>query len=219
MFDPRWIFFAELPDFREEGMILDDCSVMVIKFMKKNGGNIIFFSLVLIILFVPAAKAMVLEGLMKVGLFSPKIEHVDPISTDLSGITFSSEKGEVVDLGALRGKVILINFWATWCPPCRAEMPGLSKLYNQFKNDKDIVFLFVDADGDLTKSAKFMARHEYDLPLFKPASDIPTKIFESTLPTTVIFDKQGRLSYRHEGMADYSDQKFVDFLNKLKALN
>ncbi|MET4081154.1 thiol-disulfide isomerase/thioredoxin [Pedobacter sp. UYP30] len=192
---------------------------MVFKFLKKNGLTIVFFSFVLIVLFVPSAKALMLQGLMKTGLFAPKIAQTALVSTDLAGITFSNEKGQLLDLGDLKGKVILLNFWATWCPPCRAEMPGLSKLYKQFEKDKNVVFIFADADGDLNKSAKFMRRNRYDLPIYKLESDIPTKVFERTLPTTVIFDKQGRLSFRHEGMADYSDAKFVDFLNKLKGLN
>lgn len=162
---------------------------------------------------------MVLEGLLKIGLFSPKIEQIDEVSTGLSGITFSDERGQLVDLGDLKGKVIFLNFWATWCPPCRAEMPGLNELYNQFKNDANVVFIFADADGNLEKSKKFMTRHNYSLPVYKIESNMPSKIFENTLPTTVIFDKQGRLSFKHEGMADYSDHKMVDFLNKLKGLN
>lgn len=192
---------------------------MILKFLKKNGSTAFIFLLLLILLFVPDAKAMLMQGLMKVGLFSPKIEQTEKTVTDLSGIVFSNGQGERVDLGNLTGKVIFINFWATWCPPCRAEMPGLSNLYQKFKNDKEVVFLFVDADGDLKKSAKYMQKNNYTMPIFKTESNIPSKIFESTLPTTVIFDKLGRLSFKHEGMADYSEQKFVDFLNKLKELN
>lgn len=199
--------------------MIDICH-MVLKFFKKNWQNLIFFSFILIILFVPQAKALVLQGLMKAGLFSPKLELTEsPPTSDLSGITFSNSKGQLLHLSDLKGKVILINFWATWCPPCRAEMPGLNTLYNTFKDDKDIVFIFADADGDLAKSAKFMQRHNYNLPLYKIESNLPTQIFESTLPTTVIFDKQGRLSFKHEGMTDYADKKFIDFLNKLKGLN
>ncbi|MGY3054442.1 thiol-disulfide isomerase/thioredoxin [Pedobacter sp. UYEF25] len=192
---------------------------MAIKFLKKNVSTLVFCSLLLIILMVPQAKATLLQGLMKVGLFSPRIEQVEMTATDLSGITFNNSKGELIDLGDLKGKVILINFWATWCPPCRAEMPGLNTLYQKFKKDKGIVFIFVDADGDLERSTKFLKRHNYDLPIYKMVSNVPTKIFESSLPTTVIFDKQGRLSFKHEGLADYGDSKISDFLNKLKELN
>lgn len=192
---------------------------MMLVFLKKNGFTFLIVLFLLIMLFAPDAKALMMQGLMKIGLFSPKIEQADVSSTDLSGIKFSDINGNEVDLGNLHGKVILINFWATWCPPCRAEMPGLNKLYKQFKNDKNFVFIFADADGDLNKSAKFMEKHNYDMPIYKIASNVPTKIFESTLPTTVIFDKQGRLSFKHEGLADYSDKKISDFLNKLKGLD
>jgi predicted transcriptional regulator len=92
-------------------------------------------------------------------------------------------------------------------------------LYAQFKDDKNIVFIFADADGDFAKSGKFMSDRKYAMPVYKVESEIPEQIFAGTLPTTVIFDKQGRLSFRHEGVANYADQKIVDFLNKLKSSN
>ncbi|MCZ4243441.1 TlpA family protein disulfide reductase [Pedobacter punctiformis] len=188
------------------------------KFIKKNIFNTLIIVLLLVIIFVPDAKALLIQGLMKVGFYSPKIEETKKSAGNLNGIRFKNTKGEVVDLGDLKGKVIFLNFWATWCPPCRAEMPSINKLYSQFKDDKNVVFLFADADGDLAKSSKFMLDRKYELPVYKIESDIPKQIFESSLPTTVIFDKQGRLSFRHEGVADYSNKKFVDFLNKLKGM-
>ena len=189
---------------------------MFLSFLKKNGLTIAIFSFLLMLLFVPDAKALVWRGLMKVGLFSPKIEPVKDTKADLSGIVFRDRKGLLVNLGELKGKVIFINFWATWCPPCRAEMPGLNRLYNKFKNDKNVVFIFADAGGDLLKSTKFLARKNYNLPLYKIETTMPSSIFERTLPTTVIFDKQGRLSFHHEGLADYADKKIEDFIEKLR---
>ncbi|GGE69376.1 thiol-disulfide isomerase/thioredoxin [Pedobacter psychrotolerans] len=187
------------------------------KLIKKNILNILFLTLLLAIVLVPDAKAFFIRGLMTIGFYKPDLEHPISTSSNLEGIKFKDIKGNVIDLGDLKGKVIFINFWATWCPPCRAEMPSLHKLYAQFKNDKNVVFIFVDADDDLKKSAKFMADRQYGLPLYGFASEIPKQIFESALPTTVIFDRQGRLSFRHEGIANYNDQKFVDFINKLKS--
>ncbi|WP_316802653.1 TlpA disulfide reductase family protein [Pedobacter nototheniae] len=185
------------------------------KLIKKHIINILFIILFLVIIFVPDAKAMLIQGLIKVGFYSPKIEETKVGVSNLNGIQFKNVKGEVVDLGDLKGKVIFLNFWATWCPPCRAEMPSLNKLYNQFKDNKNVVFIFADADGNLAKSSEFMLNRKFEMPVYKIESEIPTQIFESALPTTVIFDKQGRLSFRHEGIADYSNKKFVDFLNKL----
>lgn len=95
-------------------------------------------------------------------------------------------------------------------------MPSLNKLYLQFKDDDNVVFIFADADGELSKSGKFMTSRNYLMPVYKVESNIPESIFAGSLPTTIIFDKQGRLSFRHEGMANYADQKIVDFIKKLK---
>lgn len=156
---------------------------------------------------------------MGIGFYTPKIEMPNNASTTLSGIQFKDIKGKLVDLGDLKGKVIFLNFWATWCPPCRAEMPSINKLYTQFKDDKNIIFIFADADGDFAKSGKFMTSRKYEMPVYKIASNIPEQIFKGALPTTVIFDKLGRLSFKHEGVANYADKKIVDFLNKLKSTN
>lgn len=186
------------------------------KFIRKNIFNILFATLLLLIVFVPDTKALLIKGLMEIGFYSPSVNQPTKTVMDLSGIKFQDMNGKIVDLGDLKGKVIFLNFWATWCPPCRAEMPSISKLFNQFKNDKNIVFIFADADGDLSKSVKFMTNRKYEMPVFKVISSIPEQVFSGALPTTVIFDKQGRLSFRHEGIANYADKKIIDFLNKLK---
>lgn len=188
------------------------------KFFKKNIFNVLFAALLLVIVFVPDAKALLLKGLMQIGFYQPNVSKKEEVqSTHLKGIKFKNIKGELVDLGDLKGKIIFLNFWTTWCPPCRAEMPSLNKLYQSFKTDKDIVFIFADADGELAKSTVFLHERKYELPVYRVESQIPDQIFKGSLPTTVIFDKQGRLSFHHEGIANYADQKFIDFLKKLKA--
>lgn len=188
-----------------------------LKFLKKNIVNTILLVLFAVLFFVPDAKAFVLKGFINIGLFSPDIKEEKTVVPDLDGIKFKNAKGEIVDLGELKGKVVFLNFWATWCPPCRAEMPSINKLYTQFKDDADVVFIFVDGDGDLPKAGAFMEARNYQMPVFKAESNVPNQIFSGSLPTTVIFDKQGRISLKHEGMADYSSKKIIDFLMKLKA--
>lgn len=194
-----------------------DCYTL--KFIRKNIVNATFVVLLLVIILVPDAKAFLIKGLMEIGFFKPKIETPVASGMNLSGIRFKDAKGNTIDLGDLKGKVIFLNFWATWCRPCRAEMPSVNKLYKQFKADQNIVFIFADADGDLAKSTRFMTDRKYELPVYKVESDVPEQIFSGSLPTTVIFDKQGRLALHHEGAADYADKKIVDFLNKLSRSN
>jgi thiol-disulfide isomerase/thioredoxin len=187
----------------------------------KNLTNTGLVVMLLILAFVPPAKALVLEGLMKVGFFQPDIENSTPAKEtgNLGGIRFKDKTGKIVDLGELRGKVIFLNFWATWCPPCLAEMSGVNKLYEQFKGDDQVIFLLADADGDLMKSQQFMDRKHYQLPVYIAASAIPYQLFKGSLPTTIVFDKRGRISYQESGAADYGNVNFIRFINKLKSMN
>lgn len=193
-------------------------------FDKKNLINALVIGVFLVLMFVPAAKALVIRGLMEIGLFSPGVEEVKPSAgttevKDLSGIKFKDLSGRTIDLGDLKGKVVFLNFWATWCPPCLAEMPAVNKLYEQFKADKNVVFILVDADSDLPKAQKYMDKKGYHLPVYAVASDIPDTIFKGSLPTTLVFDKFGRISYHEVGAANYASDKFIEFIKKLKASN
>lgn len=189
-------------------------------FTKKNIFNGLFILLLLVIVFVPAAKSFMLQGLMQVGFLKPSItQEQKEISTDLSNIKFKDAKGAELNLAQLNGKVVFINFWATWCPPCLAEMPSINNLHQKFSADKDVVFIMVDADGDFPKSQNYMDKRKYKMPVYTMASSIPENLFKGSLPTTIVFDKKGRVSFHEEGAANYGSQKFIDFITQLKNLN
>ncbi|WP_286486131.1 TlpA family protein disulfide reductase [Empedobacter falsenii] len=191
--------------------------------LKRNYSTIIIGALALVLLFVPEAKAMMQQGLMKLGLFEPKLEKVEPTTQSKSEANYTFEMvyadGKSINMEDLKGKVVFMNFWATWCPPCIAEMPSIQKLYDKVKDDKDIVILTVEVEGKRDKVAKFMERKNLSLPVVYPNSAIPTEFFNGSLPTTVILDKKGNIAHTTMGMADYSGQDIVDFLNELKAMN
>lgn len=185
---------------------------------KKNIGNALFIALFLVILLVPAAKALVMQGLMEIGLFKPSVDSTPTrFNVDLSAIKFKDSQNNVVSLNNFKGKVIFLNFWATWCPPCLAEMPAVNKLHQQFGNDQEVVFLLIDADGDFKKSQGYMDRKKYKLPVYTFASDIPKQLYSGSLPTTIVFDKKGRVSYHGVGAANYASPKFIAFVQALKA--
>lgn len=194
--------------------------LMQTKMTKKTIGNVLFVILILVVLFVPPVKAFMIQGLMEIGLFKPNVDAENlPNTPDLSEIKFKDAKGKVVNLNELKGKVVFINFWATWCPPCLAEMPSINKLHQQFKSDADVVFLMIDADGDFPKAQTYMDKRSYQMPVYTFASELPRELFKGSLPTTIVFDKRGRISFNEVGAANYSNPKFIAFIKQLKELN
>lgn len=200
------------------------------KKIMKLAFNASFVGLMLSIIFVPEVKATMQQGLMKLGFFNPKLDetsiiahnnhlNANPIKPANYKMSFTDQKGKKVSLEDLKGKVVFINFWATWCGPCIAEMPSVQKLYDKFKDNKDFAFVILEAEGNKAKAAKFMQNKKMTLPLYYPDGDFPAEFFRGSLPTTVILDKQGNIAHITEGMADYSGQDIVDFLNKVSAMH
>ncbi len=178
----------------------------------------IFIIFILLMLINPGFKATVLQGLMKIGLFQPNIPKSAPGKTTevvSQSLLFKNTDGKVIDLQEQRGKVIFINFWATWCPPCIAEMPSVNRLYNEFKNNENVIFIIADVDNNFIKSTAFMKEKKFSLPVYSLAGDIPREYFSGTLPTTIILDKSGNIAFKHEGLADYSSDKMIEYIKKM----
>lgn len=191
------------------------------KVLKNNTSNILFVSLGLILLFSTDAKAFLQQSLMKVGFFKPNLENVvtKNIDKDYLDVNLINNRGEVVTLADFKGKVVFINFWATWCPPCIAEMPSIQILHDKFKDDSDVVILTVEIESKKEKAKQFMKRKKLTLPVYYPNSNLPIVLFDGTLPTTVILDKEGNIAHKTLGMADYSGNDIVDFLKEIKAMH
>lgn len=136
-----------------------------------------------------------------------------------SAISFKDKNGETVSLSSLKGKVVFINFWATWCPPCIQEMPSINELKQSFKGNEDIIFLMVDVDNKIEKSTAFMEDKKYDLPVYVPTSEIPSNYLGGSIPTTVILDKSGDMIARMEGGRDYTSPEIIKVLNELVESN
>lgn len=130
-------------------------------------------------------------------------------------IKFKDESGKSISLRSLKGKVVFINLWATWCPPCIHEMPSINELRNTFKDNDDLVFLMVDVDGNIEKSTKWMRSKKFDLPVHVPDSEIPRELFGGSIPTTFIVDKQNNIVVRQVGGAYYSSKEVIDLMTQL----
>lgn len=129
--------------------------------------------------------------------------------------SFVDDSGKVTTLSEHAGKVIFINFWATWCPPCIKELPSLNRLYNKLKDNDDIVFFMVEMDNNFSKAAKFMRRKKYRMPIYSISGQLPIELGTNSIPTTIIIDKNGELQVKHMGAVDFDHPQMMEYITGL----
>jgi thiol-disulfide isomerase/thioredoxin len=125
-------------------------------------------------------------------------------------------EGNAVKFSEYKGKVVFLNLWATWCGPCRSEMPGIQNLYNKV-NSEDIKFvmLSVEEESELNKVQTFVGRNKYTFPVFVSHEPLPRLFDVPSIPTTFIIDKNGKVAHYQQGSTQYDTEKYVDLLNSL----
>ena len=131
-------------------------------------------------------------------------------------LSFLDEKNQILNLNDYRGNMILLNFWATWCAPCREEMPSLDKLQTHENLDNLKVFPINIGQDSVEKAAKFFEDLKIEnLTLyFDPPVTLAKKFGLRGLPTTILLNKQGQEFARIVGSIDFQDQKFIKWLSK-----
>lgn len=189
----------------------------LVKYIKSNFSTILLILFTGIVFFSADARTFLIQGMMRTGLYhaDPKSEIADTPESISSALIFRSEDGELLDLSKNKGEIYFINFWATWCPPCRAEMPSINALASQVKNKDNIHFIMVDVDNKISSSVNFMRKKSYQLKVYTIESALPEHIFNGTLPTTIIIGPKGTIVFKHTGMADYDNAEMLNFLNSM----
>ncbi len=124
--------------------------------------------------------------------------------------------GEKVELKNFRGKVVFLNFWATWCGPCKEEMPSMQALHHQFK-EKGFVFLTISVDYAGVKPVKeFIEKHRYTFPVLIDPKGETLDLFEVRgIPTTFLIDQKGTMIGKAIGPKDWKRPELISFLNLL----
>lgn len=162
---------------------------------------------------------MAQRGLLATGLIKPTYTVDEDQMRDAgTEFYFADDSFKTHSIANYRGKVVFLNVWASWCPPCIAEMPSIASLYADFKNDDQVEFLLVSVDEDFEDAKEFVESRELDLPIYHYRGKDP-EIFDSdVVPTTYVITPSGRIAMEKKGMAAYDSPQFVEFLNKLKKL-
>ena len=128
-----------------------------------------------------------------------------PVSADITSdgpapdFVLKSDNGENLRLSEFRGEVVMINFWASWCGPCRQEMPLLDELYAQYQ-PMGFTILGVNVEEDSTKARKMLGDSPVNFPvLFDNDSEVSKLYNVVAMPSTVLVDRNGNVRYLHQG--------------------
>jgi len=184
------------------------------KISKEQISNLIWIVAIVLIVFTPLG-------------FYPRVWVNKVVATVISPSTVAEEEqatlrnynwnlvdmeGKPTNLQSMQGKVILINVWATWCPPCVAELPGFAELYSDYKDE--VVFAFV-ANDERQKVETFLKKKGYDLPVYFQASATPKPLERGSIPVTFVLDRQGNIVVDKTGAANWNSDKTRSLLDEL----
>ncbi|WP_057937716.1 TlpA family protein disulfide reductase [Algoriphagus resistens] len=151
--------------------------------------------------------------LLSTGLIKPKIEIPDLTDQqfEYQG-QFMTFDGQQIDLESYRGKTLFINLWASWCGPCRAEMPHISELYKSVQNQPDLEFLMIGIDNDIKKSQGFIEGKNWSFPTAHASFGLNQSLQSESIPTTLVVNPEGKIVFYQEGMSNFNTDEFRTFL-------
>lgn len=124
-----------------------------------------------------------------------------------------NSRSETVNLESFKGKKVLVNLWATWCGPCRAEIPSIQQLVAKTNPDK-VAIVMLSLDDDFETAKDFASKTKMNLPVYFPAGQLPILFTVEAIPTTFIFNEKGELIHRQVGADNYDSPAYIEMLNK-----
>ena len=186
------------------------------KISKSQRNNIIFLVVILILL-IPQTRQPIQVFLQKgLAMISPSvIQEKNRITLTDYDWQLVDENGRSYNFSEAKGKVVLINFWATWCPPCIAEMPSMEKLYKDYKDD--VVFLLVSNETQEVIS-KFKEKNDYEFLVHAAITPSPKLLEASSIPRTFVLDQHGNIVIDKTGAADWNSKSVRELLDGLLKL-
>jgi thiol-disulfide isomerase/thioredoxin len=180
--------------------------------LKKNWSNIVLLIIILVVL-IPQTRMPVQVFLQRIISVSPSIiaeeqrERITNFSWELTNLN-----GDHVNFYEAEGKVVFVNIWATWCPPCIAELPSLQKLYDSY--GQDVSFYFVTReDPDVVHA--FLQKKGFSLPVFIEKQNAPKLLETQTLPTSYLISKQGEIIIKKVGVANWNHENVRKIIDEL----
>ncbi len=158
---------------------------------------------------------MLVHILLALSLFAAATPPEVKIGGKARDFTLTSLNGKEVSLSSLRGKVVLLNFWATWCAPCREELPELSLLQENLGR-RGLVILAVSVDNEMENAKNFVKKYNLKLEALWDRDKKVTKLYDpETMPSSFLIDRNGNLRFVHTG---YDEKEWKRILNEIEEL-
>ncbi|MCU0369149.1 MAG: TlpA family protein disulfide reductase [Cyclobacteriaceae bacterium] len=188
----------------------------VFSFLKPIVSTLIIIGLLQVTGLWSSASSLAQSLVLKTGALNADSDFKKPIGAfdyqfdmlDMHGNPISAEK--------LKGKVVFLNLWATWCGPCKAEMPGIDNLYQKLKEYPiEFVILSVDKANAQSKIETYLSKNNYSFPVYMLQGVAPELLQVPSIPTTYVINKEGKVVLKEIGARNYDTKKMANSLIEL----
>lgn len=131
------------------------------------------------------------------------------------GFSLPTKAGETLALGDLKGQVVMINFWATWCGPCRKEMPLLDALYKRYSK-LGFTLVGVNVEEDSSGADDYLKETPVSFPILLDAKNQVSELYDvNAMPTTVLVDREGNMRFLHKGYKPGDENEYQNWIRTL----
>jgi thiol-disulfide isomerase/thioredoxin len=185
-------------------------------FWSKFSDIVFILFLLMMLLPVPRKYIMASVNRLKAMVIQPKLSKriLGTLENQDYEWEIMSMDGKIYHLSDFRGKIVFVNFWATWCGPCLGELPEIEKLYDNFKGIDSFKVLLVSTEK-ISVIKDFLKRKGYDFPVYKAMSNIPRALYSNSIPASFLIDKRGNIVMREIGATHWGGEKMRQEVEKM----
>ncbi len=183
--------------------------------VKKLSKGDVFFAAFLLLLLIPQTRKPILVGVNKVKVWA-MAPSLEPLENQIQLTAFEyylkDLDGGDKQISVGKNRIVFVSYWATWCPPCIAELPSIQKLYESYGNTVDFALITKEEPKVVSK---FLKERGWDLPVYNALMKTPSKLNDKQLPTSYLIDGNGKVLIQETGASDWNALKIRQVLDGL----